>query len=71
MTEEKRPRGRPEIGPEVRGLRLPPEVIAEVEALAHAAGVKRAEILRDLVVEALTARQKARPGSQRHRSSPG
>lgn len=52
MTE-KRGRGRPEIGPEVRGLRLDPAVLAEVEALAEARGVIRAEILRELVAEGL------------------
>lgn len=56
MTEEKRPRGRPEIGPEVRGLRLPPGVLTVVERLAKEAGVRRAEILRELVEEALVQR---------------
>lgn len=51
-------RGRPEIGPEVRGLRLDPDVLAEVEALADAAaGVRRAEVFRELVDEALAARR--------------
>lgn len=59
MTEDgKRGRGRPEIGPEVRGLRLPQEVIDEIEGLADAAGVKRAEVLRELVVEALERRRR-------------
>lgn len=61
MTEEaKRGRGRPEIGPEVRGLRLPPDVVEEIEGLAEAAGVKRAEVLRELVVEALDRRRRAK-----------
>lgn len=58
MSEEaRRGRGRPEIGPEVRGLRLPPEVLAEVEAIAEAAGVKRAEVLRELVLDGLARRR--------------
>lgn len=50
-------RGRPAIGPKVSGLRLRPEAMTEVEALAAAAGVTRAEMLRRLVGEALAARR--------------
>lgn len=61
MTEEaKRGRGRPEIGPEVRGLRLPPDALAEVERLAEEGGVKRAEVLRELVLEALARRRRSK-----------
>lgn len=65
MSEEqtRRGRGRPEIGPEVRGLRLPPDALAEVEALAEAAGVKRGVVLRDLVLDALDRRRRKRTGS--------
>ncbi len=48
-----RGRGRPVIGPEVRGLRLGAVTLVEVQRLAAAAGVPRAELLRALIEEAL------------------
>ena len=42
--------GRPEIGPEVK-THLPEAVIAELESMAKAAGISRAELLRRLIVD--------------------
>lgn len=57
MTETKRARGRPPVGPVVTGLRLSEDTMAEVEALAAAAAVTRSEMLRELIGEALAARR--------------
>lgn len=48
--------GRPEIGPRIQ-VRLPESLVAEVDALAEAAGVSRAAWIRDRVVDAVQARR--------------
>lgn len=58
LAENVERRGRPPVGPKVTGFRLEPQVLAEVEALAAAEGTTRAELLRDLVDEALAARRR-------------
>lgn len=40
------------------GVRIKPEAIAYIDALAKAEGVKRSEMIRRLVGEALVARQR-------------
>jgi hypothetical protein len=50
--EEERGPGRPEIGPEVK-TRLPADIIAALDVMAAAKGVTRAELLRDIVSNAL------------------
>jgi hypothetical protein len=54
----RRGRGRPPVGPEVRGLRLDAGDLAEIEALAEARGVTRSVVIRELVGEALEARRR-------------
>ena len=51
-THTTRGRGRPPIGPTVE-LRLPPEVLAHIDAWADAEGVTRAEAIRRLINESL------------------
>ena len=41
--------GRPPVGPKLE-VRLPPDIAAEVERRAAAAGVRRGEMLRALIV---------------------
>lgn len=53
VEEEKGP-GRPEIGRLV-GVRFPDDILAALDARAEVEGVKRAELIRRLVTEALQA----------------
>lgn len=48
MNEEGRGRGRPPVGPAIE-VRLPPAVVAALEAEAAERGWKRAELLRWIV----------------------
>lgn len=50
--EEERGPGRPEIGPEI-GVRLPGEMLGQIDAAAKMADVSRAEIIRRLLEKAL------------------
>ena len=50
MTDDRRGRGRPPIGERVE-LRLPPDVLAAVDAEAVELGWKRAELLRAIVCD--------------------
>jgi hypothetical protein len=54
----RRGRGRPPVGPLLTGVRISQEVEEEIDELAAAAGVKRAELVRELLDEALTARRR-------------
>lgn len=56
--ETKRGRGRPAIGPLLGGVRLEPATYAELDAIAGEEGVPRAEVVRELIVEALAARRR-------------
>lgn len=58
MTTEARGRGRPSIGPLLTGVRIRQEVEDELDELAAAAGVQRAELVRELLDEALAARRR-------------
>lgn len=49
--EERRP-GRPEIGPAVQ-VRLPEDLLEQIDALAEQAGISRAETIRQLLEKAL------------------
>jgi hypothetical protein len=48
-------RGRPPIGP-VIGVRLEPELLELVDSYAADVGLKRAELLRQLIAEAVARR---------------
>lgn len=54
MSALPRRRGRPPIGPEIRGLRLAADTVTDLEGLAVAWGVPRAEVIRSLVEVALS-----------------
>ena len=54
MTATSRGRGRPEVGPRIP-VRLPPHVLAHVDAWADAEGVTRAEAIRRLLTAGLKA----------------
>lgn len=58
MPEQKRSRGRPAVGPLLTGVRITQAVEDEIDELAAAAGVKRAELVRELLDEALAARRR-------------
>lgn len=59
MPEQpKRGRGRPPVGPLLTGVRIEQAVSDELDELAAAAGVKRAELVRELLDEALAARRR-------------
>lgn len=62
-TEPKRGRGRPEIGPEVRGVRLDPDDLAEVEAWAAEDRVPRAEMLRAIFRSGVAVERRRRKRS--------
>lgn len=51
-----RPRGRPSVGPELRGVRVEQDVFDRIERIAEVTGSTRAEVVRELLDEALAAR---------------
>lgn len=53
----KRGRGRPPVGPTLTGVSVPEAMLAELDALAARDGLKRSELVRDLLGEALAARR--------------
>lgn len=53
-----RGRGRPPIGPLLTGVRIEESVSHELDRLTTATGMKRAELVRDLIDEALAARRR-------------
>jgi hypothetical protein len=54
-----RGRGRPEIGTPVR-IRIPADVLAQIDQIAADAEMKRAEVVRELLAEALKVRTRRR-----------
>ena len=56
--QPRRGRGRPPIGPPLTGVQVEAAVLDELDELAAAAGVKRAELVRELLDEALAARRR-------------
>lgn len=54
----RRGRGRPAIGPVLAGVRLEAGTYAELDAIADAEDKPRAEVVRELVEEALAARRR-------------
>ena len=56
-TEARRP-GRPTIGPEIK-TRVAPELLADIEAAAEAAGLARSAWLRQVIEGALAAKSHA------------
>lgn len=58
LYDERRPAGRPEVGPQIK-VRLPEEVIAAVDALAAAEGITRSAWIRACVSAAVDERRDA------------
>lgn len=49
-------RGRPAIGPQM-SIRLPPDLIEQIEVLAAERGQRRADVIRDLLRAAIDEQQ--------------